>query len=257
MRGCELLPGLVLFEDCLDGDDCRALEEFAFDNVARGRSGELRGKSYVPQPEQWLGTGQGRETVHFGVLCKYNQVKSVNVEPLPAPLVGVLDTLEAAGVFTAAERPDTCCMNAYEEGSWLPPHCDSLAFDRPFFTLSLLSAQEALFGETILGSRGAWELPTSAQELPVPELIPLAKGQGGVRFTMTRGSVLRVDGAAAGPAIQHALPAASSARMSLTFRKLGAAARAAFDAASDAKRQAPCSHLSAHAMHGTDRRVGG
>jgi hypothetical protein len=59
-----------------------------------------------------------------------------------------------------------------------------------------------------------------------------------VRFMMPPGSVLRVGGPSAGPNILHALPAASSARLSFTFRKLGAAARAVFDAAADAKLQA-------------------
>ena len=100
-------------------------------------------------------------------------------------------------------------MNVYEAGSWLPPHVDSEAFDRPFCTLSLLSQQEAIFGETIDGEAGAW--------------------RGPVRVVMPPGSVLRVDGVAAGPTWKHALPAATDRRISLTFRKLGAARRAAFD----------------------------
>jgi len=33
-------------------------------------------------------------------------------------------------------------VNVYAPGSWLPPHVDSEAFDRPFWTVSLLSSQE-------------------------------------------------------------------------------------------------------------------
>ena len=76
--------------------------------------------------------------------------------PLPPLLEALLDRLEARGIFTASERPDTCCVNAYEAGSWLPPHVDSAAFDRPFCTLSLLSVQEVVFGEEIRGADGEW-----------------------------------------------------------------------------------------------------
>ena len=73
----------------------------------------------------------------------------------------LLDRFEAAGITSAESRPDTCCVNVYEAGSWLPPHVDSEAFDRPFCTLSLLSQQEAIFGETIDGEAGAWLKPVS------------------------------------------------------------------------------------------------
>ena len=86
----------------------------------------------------------------------------------------LLDELEERGVFTAAQRPDSCCINVYERGTWLPPHVDSEAFDRPFFTLSLLSAQTAVFGERIDGTAGDWH--------------------GQLRFVMPVGSVLRLQG---------------------------------------------------------------
>ena len=140
--------------------------------------------------------------MHFGALIKCNQVlPALNIEPLPPPLVELLDRWQASGIFTANERPDTCCLNAYLPGEWLPPHVDSRAFDRPFFTLSLLSAQDVVFGEHIGGDAGDWS--------------------GGLRFTMPPGSVLVVGGAAAGPTCQHALPSATEERLSLTFRKLG------------------------------------
>jgi alkylated DNA repair dioxygenase AlkB len=51
--------------------------------------------------------------------------------------------LQSAGIVDGPdERPDTCVVNVYAPGSWLPPHVDSEAFDRPFWTVSLLSSQE-------------------------------------------------------------------------------------------------------------------
>ena len=35
-----------------------------------------------------------------------------------------MGVLGAAGLFDAAQRPDTCCINCYEAGTWIPPHVD-------------------------------------------------------------------------------------------------------------------------------------
>ena len=84
-------------------------------------------------------------------LVKCNKVDNAPVEPLPPQLVALIDQFERAGVLAPTERPDTCCVNVYESGAWLPPHVDSEAFDRPFCTLSLLSAQQAVFGGVLMG----------------------------------------------------------------------------------------------------------
>ena len=152
------------------------------------------GGAYTSPPDTWLKTGQGREMLQFGVFTKCNKVQRTAVPPLPPIFEALLDSLQGAGIIAnAVERPDTCVVNVYAPGSWLPPHVDSLDFERPFFTVSLLSSQEAVFGETVSGEQGSWEGP--------------------VRFEMTVGSVLRVGGDAAGPACLHALPRATSQRI--------------------------------------------
>ena len=196
-----LLDGLVLHEDILTPDEQATLLHHVDTWVASGANGSLAGKSYEAPPDEWRKTGQGRVAILFGVHVKCNKVSNANVEPLPPPLVQLLDKFQAANIFTHAERPDTACVNVYEAGAWLPPHVDSDAFDRPFCTVSLLSAQRAIFGETIEGTNGEWS--------------------GECEFSMPLGSVLRVDGAAAGPRVKHALPRASDKRVSITFRRLG------------------------------------
>jgi hypothetical protein len=202
------IAGLTLFEGVVAEKEQTALLQLVDEWLAAGAAGTLRGKSYEAPPEEWQRTGQGRRAVLFGVHVKCNKVDNAAVEPLPPPLLRLLDAFEAAGVFTPDERPDTCCVNVYDSGAWLPPHVDSEAFDRPFCTLSLLSEQQVVFGESIEGVNGEW--------------------CGRCRLTMPVGSVLRVAGAAAGPHIKHALPRATAQRISLTFRKLGAARREAF-----------------------------
>jgi hypothetical protein len=199
--------GLALYLEVLDGPACERLEAYIGELFERARAGGL-GASYVPKPQQWEATGQGRATLHFGALVKYNKVLwgAAGVAPVPEELERVLDVLGAAGLFDAAQRPDTCCINCYEAGTWIPPHVDSDAFARPFFTLSLLSTQETVFGEALAGGDGNWD--------------------GGARIALPRGSVLRVDGVAGGPHVLHAVVRCSAPRYSLVFRRLSIASRA-------------------------------
>ena len=203
--------GLALYLEVLDGPACERLEAYIGELFERARAGGL-GASYVPKPQQWEATGQGRATLHFGALVKYNKVLwgAAGVAPVPEELERVLDVLGAAGLFDAAQRPDTCCINCYEAGTWIPPHVDSDAFARPFFTLSLLSAQETVFGEALVGGEGSWD--------------------GGARIALPRGSVLCVDGIAGGPHVLHAVVRCSAPRYSLVFRRLSAASRAHLEA---------------------------
>ncbi|KAL1508060.1 hypothetical protein AB1Y20_007656 [Prymnesium parvum] len=212
-----LADGLTLFEDVLPAPEQRALLAAVERWLSSGRRGALAGKAYQRPPDEWLRSGQSRETIQFGAYVKCNKVSHAAVPPLPAELARLLERLEAAAVFTAAQRPDSCCVNVYEPGCWLPPHVDSAAFDRPFFTLSLASAQRVVFGEHIGGERGEWH--------------------GELSVLMPEGSVLRLDGLAAGP-WKHALPRATRRRVSLTFRKLGAESRARFEAIRQASAEA-------------------
>ena len=123
----------------------------------------------------------------------------------------IVDRLGECGVWVGTgQRPDACTINVYEEGMWLPPHVDSDKFMRPFFTLSLVSEQESVFGEIIDGHEGEWT--------------------SGARIKMPVGSVLRVDGYAGGPKCLHAVSRTrDSRRISLTFRKLASCTTALFE----------------------------
>ena len=65
---------------------------------------------------------------------------------------------------------------------------------------------------------------------------------------MPPGSVLRVAGAAAGPSWKHALPKASARRVSLTFRKLGAAKGAEFASIRNASAEAAAARRARRAL---------
>ena len=205
------------------------LAQFVEETLRAGRAGAI-GKSYNSPPMRWADARKSREMLQWGVFTNANRVEDVDVLPLPPILLSVVDLFERVGVVRdASERFDTCVANVYDTGNWIPPHVDSEKFERPFCTLSLLSAQRVCFGDSIAGAAGRWSGAAHRFEMPV-------------------GSVLRVDGVAAGPSCQHALYCATAPRISLTFRRLtrealvavteGRAARAAKRAAKHAAKRA-------------------
>ena len=143
-RGCcrPISSGLDLYLDVAPPLLQARLVLFVAEALRAGRAGELHGKSYMPVPSRWVARGKSREMLQYGVFTNANRVSDADVLPLPPLLVEVCDLLESFGIVSGpAQRPDTCAVNVYAEGSWLPPHVDSAKFARPFCTLSLLSSQ--------------------------------------------------------------------------------------------------------------------
>ena len=58
--------------------------------------------------------------LQFGTYTVANKIQDVEVLPLPPELCEVLDKLVAVNVFTPEQRPDSCTINCYETGHWLP-----------------------------------------------------------------------------------------------------------------------------------------
>jgi alkylated DNA repair dioxygenase AlkB len=139
--GCET-EGLRLLIDVADSGWQSRLVAFANAELQKGRNGQLVGKTYTAPANKWAERKQSREQLQYGVYTNSNRVQlTVNVLPLPALFEELLDHMVAHGVFAPGERPDSCVVNAYEAGMWLPPHVDSTSFARPFATMSLLSDQ--------------------------------------------------------------------------------------------------------------------
>ena len=81
--------------------------------------------------------------LQYGTFTHSNRVhREEAVEALPRTLRDVLDELCANGVLGEEEKRtmDSCTINAYERGRWIPPHIDNPEFARPFVTVSLGSA---------------------------------------------------------------------------------------------------------------------
>lgn len=219
--GAAGVEGCTVLLDILTEAQELALSEWVDGELERGRAGELEGRTYSTPPPKWEGRGQSREVLTFGVSTHANRVQpTVVVErDLPPLLADVVRLLVRASVFSEDSAPDTCSVNVYAPGQYLPPHVDAVEFARPFATVSLLCDHDVVFGDDVGGECGEWI--------------------AGTRVMMPRRSVVVLDTPAAGPHIKHALPCHPARRISLTFRRLSADAMAQFahDAAANEERR--------------------
>jgi|TARA_B110000208_G_scaffold120123_1_gene146783 alkylated DNA repair protein alkB family protein 5 len=85
----------------------------------------------------------------------------------------------------------------------ISPHIDDHAFDRPFFTVSMLSQQPIRFGAGLTGPTGQRDGGKPTLDIPLP-----------------RRSILTLDGNGADLA-RHCVPCVLSRRMSITLRRMG------------------------------------
>lgn len=202
--------GCSVVFDILTETEEQRLCEWIDTQLVLGRAGQLEGRTYSSPPPKWEGRGQSREVLAYGVSTHANRVQPAVIvqRDLPAPLAEVVKRLVSTSVFSEDDAPDTCSVNVYSPGQYLPPHVDATEFARPFATVSLASDHEVLFGKDIGGELGEWT--------------------NGTAVTMPRRSVVILDYPAAGPDVKHALPSHRARRISLTFRRLSAEARASF-----------------------------
>ena len=177
------------------------------ETLARGRAGELLGKTHAPVPAKWASRGQSREMLQYGTYTHSNRVRDdVEVESMPAALRTVLDALVERGVIGKDEQMDSCTINVYERGMWIPPHIDNPAFARPFVTVSLESEQAMTLGRGMIWPEGG--TPASGETCEGEE----------IRLMLPARSAVRMEGRAADE-YEHAIPPVSADRISLTFRR--------------------------------------
>ena len=187
-RGFRLVSGLRLVEGIVDTSGSPSehdtLVAWIRGTLERGRAGELPGNTYAPIPEKWRKRNQSREMLQFGTYTHSNRVEThVPVAPLPPELDAVVDALIARGALTELQRLDSCTINLYGPGQWIPPHITTRV-DRPFVTVSLCSEQPMVLGRGMVwpeGGRGPsprngstrrtrcrsrWDPPSSSRAKP-------------------------------------------------------------------------------------------
>ena len=259
------VPGLRYIPNLLDAETHDVLVQFIHSQLALGRSGKLEKKAtYTPIPPKWDKRLQGREMLQYGTYTHSNRVYTdheVEVEPMPEILRElVVERLVERGVFgeekneedarknlssggggvgggandTSRRRflPDSCTVNVYRKGQWLPPHVDNPNFKRPFCTVSLLADEMCIFGRGIVWHPGLDESSTSGSGssnsssnsavLPEESWYDMTNALDGeeCRVVCEKNSAIILDGES-GDVYEHAiLPVrAEDGRISLTFRK--------------------------------------
>ena len=159
ITGEGVVSGLRLVEGVIDTSGCPSehdtLVAWVRETLELGRAGKLDGNTYAPIPDKWKVRNQSREMIQFGTYTHSNRVEShVPVAPLPHELTAVVDKLISCGVITESERFDSCTINMYAPGQWIPPHIDNPAFARPFVTVSLCSRQQMVLGRGMVWPEG-------------------------------------------------------------------------------------------------------
>ena len=204
--------GAEVFRDAVDDGLHDAVCAWVAEELERGRRGELEGKTHAPVPPKWARRDQSREMLQYGTYTHSNRVDAeTRVAAMPAIFEDVLDALVARGVIGKDEKMDSCTVNVYGKGQWIPPHIDNPTFARPFVTVSLASAQTMTMGRGML-----WP---SGDEKPDPGVV--YEGEE-VRVVLPAKSAVRMEGRAADE-YEHAIPPVSEDRISLTFRRRMAA----------------------------------
>lgn len=187
--------GLKLLRGFLSKAECEQLAQ-QIDELHARLAREKTSSSYTPVPVPFQSRNQSRVMLQFGAYTNANRVENASrLEPMPDFLASVAKSLAKRGLG----RLDTCCVNLYEEGQWIPPHVDNVKFDRPFVTVSLCSEQQTVF-----------------------------EGVRRIRLWLPVGSALIVDGEAA-DAWRHSVPPVTKRRISLTFRTLSTKTKDKFD----------------------------
>jgi len=204
--------GAEVFRDAVDDGLHDAVCAWVAEELERGRRGELEGKTHAPVPPKWARRDQSREMLQYGTYTHSNRVDAeTRVAAMPAIFEDVLDALVARGVIGKDEKMDSCTVNVYGKGQWIPPHIDNPTFARPFVTVSLASAQTMTMGRGML-----WPI---GDEKPDPGVV--YEGEE-FRVVLPAKSAVRMEGRAADE-YEHAIPPVSEDRISLTFRRRMAA----------------------------------
>lgn len=150
-----ITKGLKLHENIFDSSELSRLTSFICDLQVAGQQGKLRGQTFITSKRPMK--GNGREMIQLGVpvIVKHLKDQDANetpkdvVEPIPTILEAIIDRLIRWNLISGTRRPDSCIINFFNEGDYSQPHMHPYHFERPFYTLSLLSDCTMVFGRVI------------------------------------------------------------------------------------------------------------
>ncbi|CAL0332208.1 unnamed protein product [Lupinus luteus] len=149
-----ILEGLELHIGVFSAAEQRRIVSYVAELQEMGRKGELNDRTYST-PQKWM-RGKGRQSIQFG--CCYNYAMDLDgnppgillrADPIPDLFKVIIRRLVRWHVLPPTCVPDSCIVNVYEVGDWVPPHIDNHDFVRPFCTVSFLCECNIVFGSNL------------------------------------------------------------------------------------------------------------
>ncbi|XP_011021730.1 PREDICTED: uncharacterized protein LOC105123720 isoform X4 [Populus euphratica] len=198
-----VVDGLKLYENLLDGLEVPKLVSLVNELRAAGRRGQFQGQTYILSKRPMK--GHGREMIQFGLPIADAPAETENetgiskdrrVESIPAMLQEVIDRLVGMQVMTV--KPDSCIIDIYNEGDHSQPHMWPPWFGKPVSVLFLTEC-ELTFGREI-------------------ETVHHGDYRGSLKLSLVPGSLLVMQGKSSDVA-KHAIPMIRKQRMLITFTK--------------------------------------
>ncbi|GKV41473.1 hypothetical protein SLEP1_g49005 [Rubroshorea leprosula] len=202
-----ILEGLELHTGIFSAAEQKRIVNYVYMLQGMGQKRELRERTYT-EPPKWK-RGKRRVTIQFGCCYNYATDKNGNppgilqdevVDPIPHLFKVMIRRLIGWHVIPPTCVPDSCIVNIYEEGDYIPPHIDNHDFVRPFCTVSFLSECNVVFGSNL-------------------KVVGAGEFGGSIAIPLPVGSVLVLNGNGADVA-KHCVPAVPTKRISITFRRM-------------------------------------
>ncbi|XP_020592998.1 RNA demethylase ALKBH5-like [Phalaenopsis equestris] len=145
-----------IYTSVFSENDEKWILDYVFDLQARGRAGLLRPRTYA-EPRKWM-HGKGRETIQCGRCYNFVEDRQGNppgilrydeVDSMPYVIKRMVKRLIRWSILLPDRILNSCIVNIYDEGSYIPPHIDHHDFVRPFCIVFFLSKSNILFRKEI------------------------------------------------------------------------------------------------------------
>ncbi|KAF5820495.1 putative alpha-ketoglutarate-dependent dioxygenase AlkB-like superfamily [Helianthus annuus] len=150
-----VVRGLKMYEDILNATELSKMTEYVTELRVAGQNGELSGETFIMYNQQ--SKAIKRELIQFGAPifgqikdeATNNKSQESNIEPIPAPLEGVIDHLIQFHLISENRRPNSCIINFFDEGEFSQPFLKPPHLEQPIATL-VLSDSTMAFGRTLV-----------------------------------------------------------------------------------------------------------
>ncbi|KAL4362264.1 hypothetical protein GQ457_04G028420 [Hibiscus cannabinus] len=193
-----VVKGLKLYEEVFTALELAKLSKFVSELRSAGHNGELSGETFILFNKQIK--GNKRELIQLGVPI-FGHIgeepnPTINIEPIPALLQGVINHLIQWQLIPEYKRPNGCIINFFDEGEYSQPFLKPPHLDQPISTL-FLSESTMAFGHTLVSdSEGNY--------------------RGALQLSLKEGSLLVMRGNSSDMA-RHVMCPSPSKRVSITF----------------------------------------